>query len=560
MGNNLNIILDLFHTFVLSIIASFVIYSYGLLINHKESKTFINFSETTLYGVIVISLISLILNFITPLNHYIGNILLLFSILLFFKFYNYLNLVNYLKYLGTLSFIAIILISFDTINRPDAGLYHLPYMQIIQENKIILGLTNLHFRFGHTSIMQYFSAIFNFSFLKKEIFLLPLSILFSSYFLYLISLFYEKNDHKIKFLIFLILTFSFYSYNRYSGYGNDAAAHLFVFLFLIEIIKGLEKNIDIQKIGRIILFSVFAFMNKTTMIFLIILPLYYFVFKFFKNIKFYKNNLIIVSIILIMGWTGKNIMVSGCAIYPLAITCFQNLKHTDIDNTKKVADMTEAWAKDWPNYKGDLSQKKYISNFNWLSTWLENHFKIIQNKVLIYLLILIIIYFILKFFSKSQNKPHHVNLKDHWLLIFFILILIAAFSKFPLYRFSNSFIIIPIILIFYNIISKKLNIKDCKKILSKVIIFFIIILSIKILNRFDQFYDKRNVLPNIYTLEDKQNRSAEHQLVKKISDNGEIIYYVSNQECMYSKALCTNVYNSEIVVIKNKTYKTFLKK
>ena len=34
-------------------------------------------------------------------------------------------------------------------------------VKINQENKIILGLTNIHFRFGTISIIQYLSAIYN---------------------------------------------------------------------------------------------------------------------------------------------------------------------------------------------------------------------------------------------------------------------------------------------------------------------------------------------------------------------------------------------------------------
>ena len=45
--------------------------------------------------------------------------------------------------------------------RPDAGLYHLPFINILHHEKIVLGLSNLHFRFGHISIIQYFSAISN---------------------------------------------------------------------------------------------------------------------------------------------------------------------------------------------------------------------------------------------------------------------------------------------------------------------------------------------------------------------------------------------------------------
>ncbi len=56
------------------------------------------------------------------------------------------------------SILTFSLLSFSNINRPDAGLYHLPFTQILNEHKIILGLSNLHSRFGHISIMQYLSA------------------------------------------------------------------------------------------------------------------------------------------------------------------------------------------------------------------------------------------------------------------------------------------------------------------------------------------------------------------------------------------------------------------
>ena len=49
----------------------------------------------------------------------------------------------------------------SNIYRPDAILYHLPYTGILNSEKIIFGLSNLHFRFAHVSIIQYFSAFLN---------------------------------------------------------------------------------------------------------------------------------------------------------------------------------------------------------------------------------------------------------------------------------------------------------------------------------------------------------------------------------------------------------------
>ena len=76
------------------------------------------------------------------------------------------------------------LLIYANVNRPDAGLYHLPYISILNSEKIILGLSNLHFRFGHTSVIQYLSALNN-NFLFNEIgVLIPLSSLASFFIIY----------------------------------------------------------------------------------------------------------------------------------------------------------------------------------------------------------------------------------------------------------------------------------------------------------------------------------------------------------------------------------------
>ena len=70
-----------------------------------------------------------------------------------------------------------LLICCSTVNRPDAGLYHL-YTSIINENKIIFGITNLHFRFGHVSIIQYLSSAFNNYILPIEAITIPIALIF----------------------------------------------------------------------------------------------------------------------------------------------------------------------------------------------------------------------------------------------------------------------------------------------------------------------------------------------------------------------------------------------
>ena len=138
------------------------------------------------------------------------------------------------------SILFVLLISYDNINRPDAGLYHLPFISILNENKIITGLANLHFRFGHTSILQYLEAGFN-NFIFSELgILIPKSILFFSISLYFYKEFQINLKSKRSFFSifsFLILFQILYDMNRYSYHGNDAPAHLIIYFISYYFLK-----------------------------------------------------------------------------------------------------------------------------------------------------------------------------------------------------------------------------------------------------------------------------------------------------------------------------------
>ena len=79
----------------------------------------------------------------------------IFSIFLILKLK--LKKIDYL-FILIASILSFIIILYDNEYRPDAGLYHLPYTQILNEQNVPIGLTNLHSRFGHISIIQYLSA------------------------------------------------------------------------------------------------------------------------------------------------------------------------------------------------------------------------------------------------------------------------------------------------------------------------------------------------------------------------------------------------------------------
>ena len=158
--------------------------------------------------------------------------------------------------------------------------YHLPYISILQENKIILGLTNLHYRFGHTSIFQYISAIYNNYFIIDEFINFPLASLVSFYILFLLKKFTESLKKKLEeetASIFLIIIFSLYSFNRYSNYGNDAPANIFFFILILITLKIENiRKISFENFFNILIISIFLLTIKPSMVIVFALPLFLF--------------------------------------------------------------------------------------------------------------------------------------------------------------------------------------------------------------------------------------------------------------------------------------------
>ena len=163
-----------------------VIFLSGKTFKYFNNNSYDDIIESCIFGSIIISFIALFLNFFFPLTPLI-NTTVYFAIIIifFFKKNKILNKKDFFFLIITV-FFTFILISFSTINRPDAGLYHLPFTQILNENKLILGLSNIHFRFGHTSIIQYLSAInLNILFDKSAV-VLPLASFVSFLYIYFI--------------------------------------------------------------------------------------------------------------------------------------------------------------------------------------------------------------------------------------------------------------------------------------------------------------------------------------------------------------------------------------
>ncbi len=507
-----------------------------------KKKDLNEFTENGLLGFILIGSISLGLNFFFPLNILVNNIIFIIFFLLAFKldFFKQ-NLFKLIKNLLFVTLISYLLLIYSNVNRPDAFLYHLPYSQMINDHKIIIGASNIHFRFGHISIFQYISSFFVNSIYSKNGLLVPISLVPSFFYIYcfkrFINDFENINTRFNSYIVFLFLVISIYAFSRYSGWGNDAQVHIFYFLTIIYLLDLFNNKNNLELFYKLCLVSLFTFLIKPFHIITLLIPCVYFIFQ--KN----KINLIISRsffflLFFFSMWILKNILISSCAVYPLLFTCNDKLSWFNKNDIIEQSLSGEAWSKDWINRENkSLNYQEYMKDFNWVKTWGNNHFKIVLEKVSP-VIIFLIINFLLLYITKCL-KLNYSKEKNNLFIIFLcfsILTVFLWFLKFPLYRFGVSYIYSLFIAFFYFIFIKNINLEKFIKL--KSIFIFLICLSffglvIKNISRISEA-NKEQIYPNLVNV----NRVP--ILRQSFDSNGNFTHYTSTGECGVSKSPCVH--------------------
>lgn len=549
-------------------ISSVYFITLGILTNKfilKDNTSFNNnIYESGLIGIIFLSIFAFLINFIFSLNKFINDFLFFVPFFILFLNKNLkkdFQLKKILKVGISISIVSTLLISYDTVYRPDAGLYHLPFISILNEEKIIIGLSNLHFRFGHTSIIQYLSASFNNHIFSDNGILIPLALIFSFFIFYLIK-FLKNEDQNINFLIgLIILIFVFFRMNRYGSFGNDAPSHFFyLYLIILAINYKQYQNNNLLFFNKISLISIFVFFNKITMLLSFLIP-FYFIFNV-KFLNILKSKFFLILILVFFSWIGKNILISGCAAFPLEQTCIKNLEWFDKSETRRSNAKSgrvenEAWTKGAPN-QTEKTYSEFISTYEWINVWKKAHgIKILKKVTPFLIFIILIISWLL--LSEKKKKIKLVKSKLIWYLFFINLIgLTMWFLKFPVFRYGYGYIISFFAILVSLFLANSLTLNKLKK--TKVLNMVIIMLFIGIfLKHSNRIYENYNLMekpwPSIYSDTPNNLKFINNEIViNEVSSN----YYSPKIEmCYYSKPTpCTHIVNSSEYKYYEIRYKT----
>ena len=526
----------------------------------------ISIFEQGLVGLTFIGFLSIFVNFFFSLNQFINSILTISFFLILIIKSNIKFILNNIKSIFLLSLFSSLLLIFSTVYAPDGSIYHIPYIKLLNDEKIIIGASNINFRFGLNSIVQYISAFYN-NYLFGEIGITIPLVLIISFFIFFLyfeidNKFNSKGNYNIFYIIilFFFLISSIYQFSRYSEYGNDDPGHVYYF-YLICLVLNYKNYKDKNLIFLIFTISIFLIANKLFFILSFIFPLYFLILN--QDYNFFKNKLFMLIIFLFLIVILKNLMISGCFFYPVKEFCINSFDWTNINEVSLQSLEGEAWAKGWINQNIIIDFKEYSNNFNWLSAWFNVHFKVIIRKFLPIIIFITSFFFILIFFNLNFVKKKNIKVKftNHTYFIFIISIInfIFWFYKFPLYRYGYSFIavffIITSCIIFFSIFNK-ISFFYLRRIMLVILILSFTGVITKNFQRILNNYNKNYFYypwPNLLSLRLDNNYSS----LVKIKVGESYYYYSKDGGCMYLESPCSNYLKKDLLYKKVATYKVY---
>ena len=319
--------------FLLFPIFIFILYSIGnlfsIFLNNfyfkkigKKKEIFFVF-EKILYTFFFISFSSLILNFFIPLSSYVTCFwLLIFAISIFsITASDLLILKNNLPIILLIGFLP-------NIMDPgyDGLLYHVPYQAWIKSNQILIGFSELNFRFSLGSIYHYFATLVWTK--SNYIFVSYLSSTFYLLFFLYLKEFFRDSYTKIIFSVLICLTLPLWSRYIYPNSGQIDAKFGIIATILISYLffnfsKLFDKTIKAKEILLISILFCLLFSLKSSGILFLPLGLLIFILLLYK-IKF-KNYAFPFFLFFIFSlfWVLRGFIISGCFYYPIEITCLE---------------------------------------------------------------------------------------------------------------------------------------------------------------------------------------------------------------------------------------------
>ena len=518
---------------------------------------------TGFYGLMFLTLISLITSYFVQHNYYHNFILHGLGFVYFF----FTNFKNNKKFYKNIFYISIFLFSILLISKThdDFSYYHLPFTKFLTESQIIFGMGHLNLGYNFLSSLFFLNSTFYLPLIELYSFHFSIIffLIFFNYFL-LKNIFSNKTHEFFKFFYFITFVFFNVSFNRLAEFGMDKPGQLLIVILIIKLFEIIIITKQEKKLNEILLLlPLFGLCISIKTYFLTYILLSFSIVllnkKILENLKFiiFSKSFFFFLLILVSMFF-HHFISTGCIISPLPYLCFENLSWArSIDDVKELSIWLEQWSKAGanPNFRVE-DELNYIKDFNWVPNWFEKYFLIKfldQIGILIFSIILPLLFF--KRFFISNNK---IFFKKEFFIFYSLIVAIFYIwlTHHPTLRYggySIFFLLIafPVSYIFYSTKSKKNNLKKFKF----LTIFVIIIVNLKNYDRINNEFERSDLYSfknfPFFAIDKKKFNKKEYE-------TGLILY--SAHHCWATPSPCGNISDfNNFIVYQQKGY-NFIKR
>lgn len=441
--------------------------------NHLPNKILNTKSEYIypLLGLVFLGNLLIIINYFLPLKSIGTYLAISFLLLVNFTKFNKIdfNIISMNKILIYIVIPVILLIStIDITFHYDAGYYHLNHQNWLRESNMVVGMVNIFWAFGMSSIYEYISAILWFD---NSFVLLHILSLYFIHFLY-IFLFVKSTDSesKLRYVSIFVLIFSLldnvgisggrngFIYIQEVGKQDTAVAILFfVVTFFIAELLLLKKYSDIDLIF-LSLISFFIFQTKLNGVFIYLLLIIFFIFLIRDKIITVKKilSLILPNFIVAVFWFVKSYLTTGCVVFPINFTCKNSFSWYLQGSTIAYQEISTDASFSYIQYLND-NNSNFLDWFNdfFLSSQYSSfseYYRSYYTNFIVSISIIFIIKFVF-FTSTKQNKKIRVTLYS---FVIFNLVYLIFFGPIP--RYSMGILTVFVGVLGVNVVKEKVNI------------------------------------------------------------------------------------------------------
>jgi len=369
------------------ILGSGVLLGYGcaiaqMLFKNSSFKTISGgLGSWMLLGLMGVGWLGLMLNFFFPLSSYCSLVLFGVGWGLLIKSSSLLNNIVKRSDVG-LWFCSISvssLIAIASFYNTDTGYYHLPSVTLSRTFPLLPGVANVFGPYGHVSTWFLIEGLWALPGIEETSIFSLNALLLISFFMFLGDWVKEKRSHGSKVFILLLL----FGFNHFAlgvgGLTPDFPASILSFIVWILFLESMvaKTNPRNSDLSLAFLFSLFAITIKSSTL-ILFFPLVGIFFWHFKKVEAQVTlkscltgpsvrRTVVFGVSLIVLWLVRNIISSGCFLFPQSRTCVESLPWA------MPLEQVSFWMSDVKYHLcGVRTEGNVFSNSECFNTWLIN--------------------------------------------------------------------------------------------------------------------------------------------------------------------------------------------